>query len=66
MVRVVKLGIKRPATHELLPDPQPRPTKYTLLSVDDHLMEPPDTFVGRLPQKLQDQAPQVVETEEGH
>jgi predicted TIM-barrel fold metal-dependent hydrolase len=66
MVRVIKLGIKRPVTHDLLPDPEPREVKYTLLSVDDHLMEPRHTFEGRLPAKLQDRAPRVVETEEGH
>ena len=66
MVRTVKLGIKRPVVRELLPDPEPREVKYTFISVDDHLMEPPHTFEGRLPQKLQDQAPRVVETEEGH
>ena len=66
MVRVIKLGIKRPATHGLLPDPEPRKVSYTLISVDDHLMEPPHTFEGRLPRRLQDQAPRVVETEEGH
>jgi len=66
MVQVVKLGIKRPVTGELLPDPEPREVKYTLFSVDDHLMEPPDTFEGRLPSRLQDRAPRVVETEEGH
>lgn len=66
MVSVVKLGIKRPATRPLLPDPEPRPVHYTLFSVDDHLMEPPHTFEGRLPAKLADRAPRVVETEEGH
>ncbi len=66
MVQAVKLGIKRPVTRPLLPDPEPREVKYTLISVDDHLMEPPHTFEGRLPQKLQAQAPKVVETEEGH
>ncbi len=50
MARVVKLGIKRPVTQPLLPDPTPREEKYTLISVDDHLMEPPHTFEGRLPQ----------------
>ena len=35
MVQVVKLGIKRPATGPLLPDPEPREVNYTLLSVDD-------------------------------
>jgi len=44
----------------LLPDPEPRDVKYTLISVDDHLMEPPETFVGRLPKKLQERAPRVV------
>ncbi len=66
MVSVVKLGIKRPVTQGLLPDPEPREVKYTFISVDDHLLEPPDTFEGRLPNKLQSRAPQVVETEEGH
>ncbi len=66
MVQVVKLGIKRPATRPLLPDPEPRQVRYTLISVDDHLMEPPDTFDGRLPAKFADRAPRVVETEEGH
>ncbi len=66
MVQVVKLGIKRPATRPLLPDPEPREVKYTLISVDDHLMEPPDTFEGRLPRALQERAPRVVDTEEGH
>lgn len=66
MPRVVKLGIKRPVTRPLLPDPEPRPVKYTFISVDDHLMEPPHTFEGRLPSRLQDRAPRVVETEEGH
>jgi len=66
MVRTVKLGIKRPVVRDLLPDPEAREVKYTFISVDDHLMEPPHTFEGRLPRSLQDQAPQVVETEEGH
>lgn len=66
MVQVVKLGIKRPATRPLLPDPEPRPVKYTFISVDDHLMEPPDTFEGRMPKKFAERGPKVVETAEGH
>jgi hypothetical protein len=31
-----------------------------LISVDDHLVEPPDMFTGRLPARFQDQAPRVV------
>ena len=66
MPQVVKLGIKRPVTRPLLPDPDPRPVKYTFISVDDHLMEPPHAFEGRMPRRFADRAPRVVETEEGH
>jgi predicted TIM-barrel fold metal-dependent hydrolase len=52
--------------HGLLPDPEPRPIRYTLISADDHLVEPPGMFTGRLPRHLADAAPRVVETEEGH
>ena len=47
-------------------EPEPRPVQYTLISVDDHLVEPPGMFEGRLPARWQDQAPRVVETPEGH
>lgn len=66
MTKVIKLGIKRPATGPLLPDPEPREQKYTLISTDDHLVEPPDAFEGRLPSKYIEPGPKVVETEEGH
>ena len=63
---MVKLGIAKSQTHGLLPDPEPREVKYTFISVDDHLVEPRDTFEGRLSRRFQEQAPKVVETEEGH
>ena len=44
MVQVIKLGVKRPATRPLLPDPEPREVRYTIVSADDHLMEPPHAF----------------------
>jgi predicted TIM-barrel fold metal-dependent hydrolase len=53
-------------TDTLLPDPEPRPVRYTVISVDDHLVEPPDMFEGRLPARLADRAPRVVETDRGH
>jgi predicted TIM-barrel fold metal-dependent hydrolase len=49
----------------LLPDPEPRPIRVPIISVDDHLIEPPDLFEGRLPAALQDGAPKVVELEGG-
>ena len=36
-----------------------------LISVDDHLVEPPGMFDGRLPAKFADRAPKVVRTEKG-
>ena len=47
-----------------LPEPEPRPVRYTVISVDDHVVEPAHTFEGRLPAKLQDKAPRVVSTAE--
>lgn len=45
---------------ELLPDPEPRDVAYTLISVDDHLVEPKDMFEGRLPYKYAPEAPRIV------
>ncbi|MFM7735039.1 MAG: amidohydrolase, partial [Alphaproteobacteria bacterium] len=66
MTRVIKLGIKRPVSGPLLPDPEPREARYTIISVDDHLMEPPHVFDGRMPARFADVAPRVEDTEEGH
>jgi len=33
----------------LLPDPEPRQRQHVVISVDDHVIEPPDMFEGRLP-----------------
>ena len=49
-----------------LPEPEPREVRYTVISVDDHLVEPPDMFEGRLPARLADRAPRVVESPDGH
>ena len=49
-----------------LPDPPPRTVRYTVISVDDHVVEPPHTFEGRLPRSLQGRAPRIVETSKGH
>jgi predicted TIM-barrel fold metal-dependent hydrolase len=49
-----------------LPEPVPREVKYTIISVDDHVVEPPHMFEGRLSAHLQERAPKVVETPEGY
>jgi len=48
-----------------LPEPEPREVRYTVISVDDHLCEPPGLFDGRLPAHLQDRAPRVIEMDGG-
>jgi predicted TIM-barrel fold metal-dependent hydrolase len=49
----------------LLPDPAPRDRRYVVISVDDHVIEPPDVFQGRVPGPLADRAPRIVETDDG-
>ena len=52
-------------TATLLPDPAPRQRHYTIISVDDHLIEPADLFEGRMPAHLADRAPRVVTLDNG-
>jgi predicted TIM-barrel fold metal-dependent hydrolase len=49
----------------LLPDPPPRERLYTVVSVDDHVVEPPDVFVSRVPAEYRDSAPRIVELDDG-
>ncbi|MEY3512358.1 MAG: hypothetical protein RL486_1023 [Actinomycetota bacterium] len=48
-----------------LPEPERRKRDYTIISADDHIVEPSHTFEGRLPAKLADRAPKVVEKDDG-
>jgi predicted TIM-barrel fold metal-dependent hydrolase len=50
----------------LLPDPEPRQRLWPIISVDDHVVEPPWLFEGRLPSALADRAPRIVEDEHGN
>jgi predicted TIM-barrel fold metal-dependent hydrolase len=47
------------------PEPHPRDVRYTIVSVDDHLVEPAGMFDGRLPRRLQNRAPRVVTDDHG-
>jgi len=49
-----------------LPDPPRQERKYTFISVDDHIVEPPDAFEGRMPAKYAEQTPRVVERDGSH
>jgi predicted TIM-barrel fold metal-dependent hydrolase len=53
-------------TDLFLPEPEPRAVRYTVISVDDHVVEPAHMFEGRVPPGLVERAPRIVETDEGH
>ncbi len=55
-----------PVDDLFLPEPEPREVHYTVISVDDHVVEPAHTFENRLPAALAARAPRIVETPEGH
>src|SRR6476659_1491149 len=48
-----------------LPEPERAGRRYTVISVDDHIVEPPNAFEGRMPAKYTDRAPSVVERDDG-
>jgi predicted TIM-barrel fold metal-dependent hydrolase len=48
---------RRPATFE--PEPSPEEIWCPLISVDDHVLEPPDLFDGRVPQQYAGRMPRV-------
>jgi predicted TIM-barrel fold metal-dependent hydrolase len=52
-------------TVTLLPDPERRPRKFLVISVDDHLVEPPDAYEGRLPARFANRAPKLVTRADG-
>lgn len=55
----------KPKTPTFLPDPERQPRRYTLISVDDHLVEPPTMFQGRVSKVFADRAPRVELDEDG-
>lgn len=52
-------------TVTFLPEPERRHRRVPIVSVDDHIVEPPHAFEGRFPAALADRAPRVIETEDG-
>lgn len=50
---------------DLLPDPPKARRYFTVLSVDDHMVEPPHMFEGRMPAAWRERAPRVVEKDDG-
>jgi predicted TIM-barrel fold metal-dependent hydrolase len=50
---------------ELLPDPEPAKRRYTVISVDDHLVEPANMFEGRMPARFVERAPKIITLDNG-
>jgi predicted TIM-barrel fold metal-dependent hydrolase len=47
----------RAKTVTFIDEPEPEPLFCPIISVDDHVLEPPSLFEGRLPARFQDRAP---------
>ena len=57
-----KTGAERTVT--FLPEPERAERKYLVISADDHIVEPPDTWEGRVPAKFAERAPRVIEKDD--
>jgi len=55
----------KPEQVTFLPDPPRQKRHYTLISVDDHLVEPAHMFEGRVPKRFADSAPRVMTDDTG-
>ena len=53
------------STVRLAPDPEPRERIWPIFSVDDHVIEPPHMFEGRIPARFAEVAPRIVEEDDG-
>ena len=61
------LSEQAPSEHQpnLLPEPTGEPLVCKVISVDDHVTEPPTVFEGRIEAKFADRAPRLVEHASG-
>jgi len=55
----------KPEVIDWLPEPPRQDRHVTLISVDDHLVEPPHMFDGRVPARFADLAPRVMVDDDG-
>jgi predicted TIM-barrel fold metal-dependent hydrolase len=64
---LAELALRQPrgTTVTFIPEPEPEPLFCPIVSVDDHALEPPSTFVDRVPASMRDRAPHVELDDEG-
>ncbi len=48
-----------------LPEPPRAERLYTVISADDHIVEPPTVFEGRVPRRYAERAPRIIEKDDG-
>lgn len=63
MVEILEMLMKSegpPGEVVLRPNIEPGPVLHPIISVDDHLIEPPDLFTGRLPSKFIEFGPHIL------
>ncbi|HVX19820.1 MAG TPA: amidohydrolase family protein [Acidimicrobiales bacterium] len=61
-----KAGREGVRTVTFLPEPERRARKYTIISVDDHIVEPAHTFTRYAAERYRDLVPTIVEDEDGN
>jgi predicted TIM-barrel fold metal-dependent hydrolase len=61
LVQNTSFTTAQPGKVSFLPEPDRRDRRFTVISADDHVVEPPDTFEGRVAQRFVDRAPRIVE-----
>lgn len=50
---------------QFLPEPVPSAQRYRIISADDHYLEPPTLFQGRIPSRMEEEAPRVIDGSDG-
>jgi predicted TIM-barrel fold metal-dependent hydrolase len=63
LVKNTSFTTAQPGKVTFLPEPDRRDRRFTVISADDHVVEPPDTFEGRVEQRFAERAPRIVERE---
>jgi predicted TIM-barrel fold metal-dependent hydrolase len=63
LVQNTNFTTAQPGKVTFLPEPDRRDRRFTVISADDHVVEPPDTFEGRVEQRFAERAPRIIEKE---
>lgn len=65
MTSLGERGVGSVAPVTFLPEPSRAERSFTLICLDDHIVEPRDMFEGRIPARFLERAPMVQELDDG-